>query len=117
RQARLSSPIAQSGKTQRHIMRSSATSGPIAPPGPTARILAISTTAVWQVTRAENYRISTLVTLFVYEKSRQIARLFESARSSTDRAPDFESGGCRFEPCRARQYNNKLAQLAYFDVS
>ena len=25
------------------------------------------------------------------------------ACSSTDRAPDFESGGCRFEPCRAHQ--------------
>jgi hypothetical protein len=24
------------------------------------------------------------------------------ARSSTDRAPAFEAGGCRFEPCRAR---------------
>jgi hypothetical protein len=47
-----------------------------APPAPAARILAISTTAVWQVTRAENYRISALVTFFVYEKSRQIACLF-----------------------------------------
>ena len=29
----------------------------------------------------------------------------QGARSSTDRAPDFESGGCRFEPCRARQFS------------
>src|SRR6516162_6462055 len=45
-----------------------------------------------------------LVALFVYEKSRKLPAYFiESARSSTDRAPDFESGGCRFEPCRAHQ--------------
>jgi hypothetical protein len=32
-----------------------------------------------------------------------------SACSSTDRAPDFESGGCRFEPCQARQSVNGIS--------
>jgi hypothetical protein len=35
--------------------------------------------------------------------ARLLGLLRPSACSSTDRAPDFESGGCRFEPCQARQ--------------
>jgi hypothetical protein len=34
--------------------------------------------------------------------ARLLGLLRPSACSSTDRAPDFESGGCRFEPCQAR---------------
>ena len=30
------------------------------------------------------------------------------ARSSTDRAPDFESGGCTFEPCRAHHTHQRF---------
>ena len=33
------------------------------------------------------------------------------ARSSTDRASDFESAGCRFESCRAHETIGPLAQL------
>ena len=59
---------------------------------------------VVRMARIAVFKASTLVTLFVYEKSRKLPAYFiESARSSTDRAPDFESGGCRFEPCRAHQ--------------
>ena len=32
-------------------------------------------------------------------------RRAKSSRSSTGRTPDYESGGCRFEPCREGQFN------------
>src|SRR6516225_1432662 len=67
---------------------------------------------VVRMARIAVFKASTLVTLFVYEKSRKLPAYFiESARSSTDRAPDFESGGCRFEPCRAHHKINNLGDF------
>jgi hypothetical protein len=109
RQARLSSPIPQGGETERHITRSPTKAAYTSSRARSPRWLRLSLAIPVDGGVAGNSRREFSILGFscgflCKRKPRNFLFIaFESARSSTDRAPDFESGGCTFEPCRAHQ--------------